>query len=403
MTKLRIASLLSKTAFVLAVVSALTLLASQPMPAQTFTSLHDFTGGNDGGTPAGVLTMDRAGNLYGTTTDGGGDNGCSPGPACGVVFKLTHKGSSWLYSTIYAFHGRDGANPQAGVVFGPDGALYGTAGGGAGGVGVVFRLQPPASICHAFSCLWTETVLHSFAGGPGDGGGTNYGPLVFDRAGNIYGATLGGGTAGVGTVYEISRSNGGWVETVIHNFQNIPDGKQPLGGLVFDNAGNLYGAAGGGSNDHGVIFELTPNGSGWTESILYNFSDENCAPGVGLTLDGAGNLYFVSGAPPITACELSPSDGGFTLQALYELQGTMGPEQSMTWDSAGNLLGTVYAGNPRVFRLTPSNGQWTLTGFSGNYGGGSLSNAIQGADGNVYGTFSVGGTHAKGWVFQITP
>ena len=406
MTNLPSANCLSKTAFTLALLSALTLLASQPMPAQTFTTLHDFTGGNDGGAPAGVLTMDRAGNLYGVTTNGGGDNHCSPGPSCGVVFKLTHRGTSWLYSSIYAFHGRDGANPQAGVVFGPDGALYGTAGGGATGLGIVFRLQPPASICKAVSCLWTETVLHSFTGGTQDGAGTGYGPPAFDRAGNMYGTTPGGGAANVGTVYEISPSNGAWVEKVLYSFQNVPDGSQPYAGLAFDNAGNLYGTTvSGGFDRGGTVFELSPNGSGWTESVLYRFPSDgqDASPFAGATLDASGNVYFASGSGRITVYELSPSGSGWTSQALYQLQALWGPYESMNFDSTGSLLGTVYQGTPRVFRLTPSNGQWTLTGFDGNDGGGSLSNATPDANGNVYGTFSVGGAYGHGSVFQVTP
>ncbi len=406
MTRFPVANCLSKTAFALALVSGSILLASQSLPAQTFTTLHDFTGQTDGSAPSGVLTMDRAGNLYGTASTGGGNNGCSPGPSCGIVYKLTHRGSSWLFSTIYAFHGRDGSTPQAGVVFGPDGALYGTAGGGAAGLGVVFRLQPSASICQAVSCMWTETVLHPFTGGTQDGGGTTYGPLVFDRAGNMYGTTVGGGASGVGTVYEISPSSGGWVEKVIYSFQNDPDGSQPESGLVFDNAGNLYGTTtSGGIDGGGTVFELTPNGSSWTESVLYRFPSDSPdnSPFAGVTLDAAGNVYFAGGRGGITVYELSPSGGGWTSQALYQLGALWGPYESMNFDSTGNLLGTVNQGNPEVFRLTPSSGQWTVTGFTGHDGGGSLSNAIQDAGGNIYATSSVGGANGNGTVFQITP
>ena len=404
MKVLPFASLL-RIAFALTLISASTLLATRLVQAQTFTTLHDFSGQNDGGTPTGVLIRDRAGNLYGTASTGG-NNTCSPAPSCGVVYKLTHTGSSWLFSTIYAFHGPDGATPEAGVIIGPDGNLYGTTStGGAAGAGVVFRLQPPATICKSVSCSWTETVLHSFFVDPQDGTGPSYGPLVFDRAGNIYGTTIGGG-ASAGTVFEMSPSNGGWVEKVIYSFQGEPDGAQPACGVVFDADGNLYGTTvTGGTGRFGTVFELAPAGSGWTESVLYRFTDgpEGYGPFAGVILDGSGNLYGATAAGNITVYELIPSGGSWTFQVLFPLNAYFGSYESLTFDSAGNLLGTVYAGTPEVFRLTPSNGQWTLTGFNGNDGGFSLSNVIQDASGNLYATSSAGGAYHQGTVFEITP
>ncbi len=404
MRTLPFASLL-RMAFAFALVCASALLTAQSAQAQTFTTLHNFQGQDDGGSPSGVLARDRAGNLYGTAL-AGGNHTCSPAPSCGVVYKLTHTGSGWLYSTIYAFHGQDGASPQAGVIIGPDGNLYGTAAGGAADLGVVFRLQPPATICKSVSCPWTETVLHSFAGGPHDGTDTGYGPLVFDHAGNIYGTTLGGGASSQGTVFEMSPSGGGWVEKLIYSFQGEPDGAQPVSGVVFDAAGNLYGTTvTGGNNRQGTVFELTPAGSGWTESVLYRFTDgpEGYGPFAGVVVDGSGNLYGATGVGNITAYELIPSGGGWTFQILFALNAYFGAYESLTFDSAGNLLGTVNAGNPEVFRLTPSNGQWTLTGFNGNDGDFALSNVIEDPSGNLYATSSGGGPYHQGTVFEITP
>ena len=125
--------------------------------AQTFTVLHTFTGGQDGATPKAGVTMDRAGNLYGTTYTGGG--------GYGTVYRLKRSGSNWLFGPLYSFSGGgDGANPSARVIFGSDGALYGTTEFG-GTAGTVFKLQPAASACKTPLCLWTETVLHNFEAG----------------------------------------------------------------------------------------------------------------------------------------------------------------------------------------------------------------------------------------------
>jgi uncharacterized repeat protein (TIGR03803 family) len=371
--------------------------------AQTFTTLYSFKGQGDGGTPEGVLSMDRAGNLYGTASTGGNMT-CSP--ACGTVFKLTHKGSGWVFSPIYAFNGPDGDTPQSGVVIGPDGNLYGTTmSGGTFGAGAVFRLQPPPTVCKAVLCPWTETVLHSFSGNP-DGSGPGFGPLVFDKTGNIFGTTIGGGDFHEGTVYELSPSNGGWTEKVIYSFQVEPDGNNPEAGLSLDSAGNLYGTTvAGGDNRYGTVFELTPSGSGWTENIIYRFTggSDGYGPFAGVTLDGSRNLYGASGVGHIAVFELTPSNGGWTFHVLYQLDAIYGPYESLTFGSAGNLLGTVEMGTPEVFRLTPSNGQWTLTGFNGNDGGFPLSNVIEDGSGDLYATGSAGGAHGQGLVFQITP
>lgn len=175
--------------------------------SQTFTVLHNFTNGSDGGEPQVGLTMDRAGNFYGTTSTGGNTTGnCAiQHPfGCGTVFKLSRKGSGWILSTLYTFSGPDGANPHGRVIIGPDGTLYGTTpNGGEFGYGTVFNLRPPAAICKSAQCPWTETVLVSF-GGFTDGRQPTFGDLVFDGDGNIYGTTPYGGQGNRGTVYELT-------------------------------------------------------------------------------------------------------------------------------------------------------------------------------------------------------
>lgn len=164
----------------------------------------------------------------------------------------------------YRFHGPDGQTPEARVVFGPDGALYGTTNaGGTEGQGVVFRLSPPARICAHVSCPWTETVLHSF-GASGGGVRPGNGDLIFDQAGNIYGTTLDGGSYGNGAVYEISPSNGVWAESIIYSFRGTSEdgfngsvGSFPYGSVTLDASGNLYSTASEGDGD-GAVFEITP-------------------------------------------------------------------------------------------------------------------------------------------------
>src|SRR5664279_4276717 len=175
----------------MAVAILLIVIAWQPIEAQTFTTLHGFSR-TDGAMPMAGLTMDAAGNLYGTTQSGGAAGGG------GTVFKLVHTGSTWILHPLYSFPiaqhgGNDGAVPYAGVTIGPDGNLYGTTtlGSGSAEYGTVFKLSPPASVCRSTLCPWTETILYRFSGG--SDGYSPFGPVVFDSAGNLYGTTAAGG------------------------------------------------------------------------------------------------------------------------------------------------------------------------------------------------------------------
>ena len=202
----RIAENLKAGISAVAIAFVLTVSASPAAQAQTFTVLHTFIG-PDGAAPSAGLTMDRAGNFYGMTSGGGTADQ-------GTVFKLTHKNSGWVLSSLYSFQGgSDGAAPQARVVIAPDGNLYGSTqhGGipdcGYGqGCGIVFKLTPPATFCRAISCPWTETILHRFSVNEG---GLPTGDLIFDSQGDLY------GTAGTG-VYELTPSNGGWTFSMIY-------------------------------------------------------------------------------------------------------------------------------------------------------------------------------------------
>jgi len=402
----------------LAIVFALMVVATQAAQAQTYNVIHNFTD-TDGAYPHAGVTIDRAGSLYGTTTQGGAAD-------YGAVFKLAPKSSGWIFSPLYSFQGghNDGANPTARVVFGPDGSLYGTTGaGGIGaGYGTVFNLRPPATACKTALCPWTEAVLYRFTGG--SDGAYPLGDVIFDEAGNLYGAARGGGirggncgNPGCGTIYKLTPSNGGWTQTLLYGFSGESDGGVP-NNVIFDNAGNLYGTTGvggnlgdpcGGSGGCGVVFQLTPSGSGWTENVLYAFQDQGYgfAP-VGLIFDQSANLY--GGTADGVVYELSPSNGEWIFALLYSL-GYEGPAASLTMDAAGNLYGTTYSdgayGRGSAFKLTHGTGGWTYTSLhdftDGSDGGYPVSNLVFDAKGNLYGTTTIGGSHNYGVVFEITP
>ena len=289
----------------LAVTLTLTVAASQPAQAQTFSVIHTFSGGSDGGDPAG-LTIDGAGNLYGTAVAGG--------TGYGTVYKLKPSGSKWVLNPLFSFNSSDGDAPEAPVIFGPDGALYGTThSGGSGtctinghtGCGVVFRLQPSASACKTALCPWTETVLYAFSGGA-DGAWPAFGSVIFDQTGNIYGTTYSGGMGlcggsgyMCGTVYELTPSSGGWTKSVLYTFAGAPDAGTPGNGVIFDSAGNLYSTTEfGGLYDQGTVFQLVPSTGGWTENLLHSFQagTDGGYTIVGLIFDLSGNLY---GATPL--------------------------------------------------------------------------------------------------------
>lgn len=399
---------------------------AQSAAAQSFTVLHNFTGGVDGSTPEAGVTMDASGNLYGIAVYGGEAGGCEA-LGCGTVFKLAHRGSSWIFSPLYSFTGgSDGAFPVARVVLGANGTLYGTtfAGGnayGGNGAGVVFNLRPPAHLQGSVFSPWTETVLHTFAG-DGDGAQPT-GDLVFDRAGNIYGTASCTSASCRGSVYELMPAGGGWTETILYAFSVGSDGYYPIGGVIFDNAGNLYGATNAGGIFWGTVFQLTPSGSGWTETVLHNFqsASDGGFPAAGLISDASGNLYGTTGAYGPqgggTVFELSSQDD-WTFNLLYGFRcsgdacySLPGPQASLFMDSSGNLFGTTTQdgayGYGNVFKLIPQAVGWTYTSLHDFTGGsdGSVpySSVLEDAHGNLFGTAAEGGSYGKGVVWEITP
>ena len=409
--------------------------------AQTYQVLHYFTNGADGREPVAGLSMDGAGNLYGTASLGGA-NYCG-GNGCGVVFKLTKHAGGWVFSTLYNFSGDDGRLPSARVIFGPDGNLYGTTPDGGnndlctelfGGCGVVFKLSPPPSICRSTSCPWTETVLHRFNG---DDGALPSNEVVFDHAGNLYGTTEFGGTnnqcldgygLGCGNVFQLTPAQGPWTETVLYNFlSNGSDGTQPLSNLIFDGSGNLYGTtSAGGTTGAGTVFELTPSGGGWNESVLFGqFTLNNNTgeePVGGVIFDPAGNLYGTTsygsyyGDTAGTVFKMTPGSGGWAYDVLYTIPSNEpqigGPVAGLTRDAAGNLYGTTRTGGMygagQVFKITSDGSVTSLHDFVGYDGCGPASNVILDSQGNLYGTAAFCGQRNNcsigcGVVWEITP
>ena len=205
--------------------------------------LYSFTGGDDGTSPPAGVTLDAHGNLFGTTSLGGVNGG-------GVVYELSHSGSSWVQTVLYSFQGlEDGQNPVGGVVVDAAGNLYGTTfDGGINGGGTVYELSPSAG-------GWKFAVLYSFTGGYGG----PYNKLTLDATGNIYGFTNAEGANGLGSVFKLTPTRGGWALTDLHDFAGGSDGASPYGSVAVDSNGNVFGtAAVGGSDNQGLVFEITP-------------------------------------------------------------------------------------------------------------------------------------------------
>jgi len=273
-------------------------------------------------------------------------------------------------------------------------------------------------------------VLHAFGSG-NDGGGV-WDRVAFDKQGNLYGTTSGGGDYGYGTVFELTPgSDGEWTETVLHSFpSSSDDGIFPNGGVTIDSSGNLYGATtegGGGLNKFGMVFELSPVLGGWSESVIHNFGnpgDPACCPWGNFILERGNTLYGAGGA----AFELSPSPNGWNEAVLHTFLGLNGdgnvPQAAPIMDSAGNLYGTTFygggggcdAGCGTVYELQPTGvGIWAphetawreriLHSFGEALGDGAFPGvgqlAIDGR-GNVYGTADTGGSGRGGIVFNLT-
>ncbi len=399
----------------------------------TETTLYSFTN-TSGAQPQASLTADAKGDLYGTTYAGGA--------GFGTVFKLTRPATakeSWTETVLYSFSGgADGRFPAGNVVFGPHGSLYGTTllGGSdvSGNAGVVFELTPPASGKGA----WQETVVHNFLPSQSDG----YQPLagLIERDGAFYGTTQYGGASNNGTVFKLTppaSGKGAWTETILYSFKGHGDGMMPMGNLVFDTRGALYGTTNGGGSSvtgdgFGTVFKLAPPSTKtdpWTESILYSLKGQNGSDGANpqssLIFDKHGALYGTtwtggsggySGAVFKVSPPASPSVN-WTEEVLFDFTGTglFNPAGSLIFDAEGKLYGvtnnggsTQFIGYGAVYSLTPpasGPAAWTLEVLynfpGGDSGGGPQAGLISPVNGTFYGTTNDGGSGGFGAVFEL--
>ena len=411
---------------------AFLLSCSLAASAVTETIPHSFNRTPNGAHSEAGLIADVAGNLYGTTTQGG---------SYGVVFKLTRNSHGlWTQTILHNFsggyNGPDGVSPSGGLLFDGAGNLYGTTGGGGSSeCGIAYELSPTAS------GPWKETILHNFACYPNDGTRPS-GGLIFDVAGNLYGVTSEGGNGGCnddqgdppfgcGTVYELSPAAGGtYNETILYNF---PEGgnfeSYPQGNLAFDQSGNLYGTASSGGSGVcsfyggcGTVFELAHGSSGWTESTIYNFqgTSDGDTPVSGVVFDSAGNLYVTSAGyynyPAVI--ELTPASGGtWTETSLYTFPSNYDQVYAaVVMDAAGNLYGTTVGGGSTtacntsgcgsIYKLSKGSSGWTETtlyDFAGGADGGApYSTLLRDSTGDLYTTTANYG-NGVGSIFKLAP
>ena len=319
------------------------------------TVVHHFTGGADGGYPQAGLIRDAAGNFYGTAS-WGGTGSCFQGE-CGVVFKLDPRGKE---TVLYSFfRGKDGAKPVAGLLRDEAGNLYGTAAeaglaGGCGGAG--------CGVVFKLDPTGKQTVLYSFTGGTD--GGQPLGELMRDASGNLYGTTLAGGIrgtcgpAGCGVVFRVDPTGH---ESVPYHFQGEQDGAGPIDGLISDGHGHAYSTATyRGGSDWGVIFRLNAAGK---ETVLHSFT---------------------GGADGAT------------------------PEGALLLDAAGGLYGTAMQGGMScscgvIFNVRPDGKFIILHQFNGLDGFSPYGDLVRDGAGNLYGTTAYGGTYGLGVVFKLSP
>jgi len=369
-------------------------------------SVHSFQPLPSGFNPYGGLTMDAAGNLYGVTQRGGDSSACG-GNGCGTVFELSPAaGGGWAGKFLHRFTGVgfDGAYPNGGLVLDGAGNIYGTTsqggkgmcveytGGPVQGCGTVFELSPTPS------GPWKQTIVRTFEGAvlgaPSADGEDPVSGLIFDANGNLYGTTSEGGKYGYGTVFELSpKAGGGWSQKLLHVFnESETDGYAPNATMVFDKHGNLYGTTQYGgtgmctdySSDEvtgcGTIFELSPSAGSWTEKVVYSFQlngTDGWFPTSSLIFNN-GNLYGTTQYGGAGFCGYEGNDfgcgtvfkvsykegSGWTETVLHGFQPDVtdgqNPNSSLVLDSHGNLYGTTISGGNNgatpggtVFEIAP--------------------------------------------------
>jgi uncharacterized repeat protein (TIGR03803 family) len=358
--------------------------------------LRSFSGnGGDGQNPYGGLVQGSDGALYGTTYEGGSSN-------LGSVFRLNTDGSA--YTILKSFTGSDGAGPQAGLVQGNDGGLYGTTTyGGTNGVGTVFKLNINGN---------DYTVLRHFSLTDSDGCVPRAG-LVLGTDGVLYGTTYYGGTNNFGTVFKLNGDGSGY--SVLRSFTySSGDGAFPEASLVQGMDGIMYGTThDGGTSGVGTVFKLNTDGTGY--AVLKSFAGDGNNPQAGLVQSSDGFLYGTASAGYSvfgsgTVYKLNTNGIGYAV--LRSFFGTGGdgqtPYAGLVQDSDGTLFGTTYSGGSSkkgtVFKLATNGANYSvLWSFTGTVvdGQSPFGRLVEGIDGGLYGTTYGGGASDSGTVFKL--
>lgn len=397
---------------VLCALLLITCVSFSDAQAAGFTTLYRFTRAtSDGRYPWSSLVADKAGNLYGTTSFGGSTDACRGyrDSGCGTVFKLAPDGTE---TVLHAFTGPpDGAFPMAGLVADANGNLYGTtASGGISNKGTVFEIAANGA----------ESVVASLGGKRGVSPEAR---LVIDGDGNLYGTTAFGGDkscperierSGCGVVFKVAPDG---TETVLYTFVGSGDGNEPLGGLVMDASGNLYGTTQFGGLGEGNVFEIAPDG---TETALYTFQGkpDGARPTGDLIMDSAGNLYGTTAfggndcQESLYGCgtvfKLVPNGSETVLYAFSEgcCNGIV-PYAGVVADAKGNFYGTTLFGGAAdcncgaVFKVTPDGKETVLHAFESAEGFESVASLLL-VNGELFGTTALGGRcRLCGSVFEL--
>jgi uncharacterized repeat protein (TIGR03803 family) len=372
-------------------------------PAGVLTTLHKFVGGNgDGSRPEGALLRGFDGNFYGTTAAGGPDD-------LGTVFKMTPGGAVTILSSFTFAQFSNGITPTAALIKGADGNYYGTtSGGGANGVGTVFKMTPAGLV----------SPFYPFDNSKPDNGILPDAPLLLGNDGHFYGTTPKGGTNNYGTVFHLSS---GGVYTTLHSFSAgaNSDGGGPEGALVEGAPGVFYGTASfGGAKGGGVVFKVT---SAKAFTPLHSFTatgEEGQIPLGALIAGGDGNFYGITSQGALggetaafrgngTVFKISPAGNLTTVYRFAPAPFGSSPHAALIEKSDGNFYGTSLGGTSNagaIFKITPTGNFTRLYNFTGDADGASPEAALaEGSDGNFYGTTNSGGANGGGTVWKTTP
>ncbi|HET6250235.1 MAG TPA: delta-60 repeat domain-containing protein [Tepidisphaeraceae bacterium] len=363
------------------------------LSAYTLSALANFDGMNQSLVYSDLI-MDPAGNLYGASSSGGANSD-------GAIFELV-KGSTTV-TNLASFNGTNGSDPVAGLTLDPSGNLFGVAStGGAQGAGDVFELAKGSN---------TISVVASFDGSDGS---DPEAPLIIDSSGNLFGSTAQGGGGESGAVFEVA--SGSNAITMLAFFDGT-NGAEPKGALAMDSSGNLFGTAEqGGSASEGTLFELVSGSSTITSLGSFNAASDGSSPVGGVILDSSGDLFGTTTAGGSTGngsiFELPAGSGTISTVASFTGLNGSDPVDRLFIDGNGDLFGTANTGGASF--TTPGTGDGTafdvidgiitdLDDFNGTNGQDPFSGLVQDSSGNFYGTDILGGTSNAGTIFEMSP